>query len=47
LGDVVANRRHDEDAFVALRDAFDAMRQQLEDVTRDRRAASPSDATLD
>jgi ribosome-associated translation inhibitor RaiA len=46
-GDVVANRRHDEDAFVALRDAFDATRQQLEDVTRDRRAAAPSDATLD
>ena len=35
--DLVVNRAHDEDVYVALRDAFDAMRHQLEDVTRDRR----------
>lgn len=35
--EIVANRQHDEDVFVALRDAFGAMTRQLEDVVRERR----------
>jgi ribosomal subunit interface protein len=30
-GEIVVNRDHDEDIYVALRDAFDAAKRQLED----------------
>lgn len=33
----VVNRVHNEDVYVALRDAFDNMKRQLEDVVRKRR----------
>ena len=32
--ELVVNREHDEDPFVAVRDAFDALRRQLEDQAR-------------
>ena len=32
--DLVVNRDHDEDPYVALRDAFDAIARRLEDVAR-------------
>src|SRR5574337_1994541 len=32
--EIVANRDHHEDVYVALRDAFDAVRRELEDVAR-------------
>ena len=32
--EIVVNRDHDEDAFVALRDAFDAAARRVEDVAR-------------
>jgi ribosomal subunit interface protein len=35
--ELVANRDHDEDVYVALRDAFDAMARQLEEVEREQR----------
>lgn len=35
--ELVANHDHDEDIHVALRDAFDAMTRQLEDLVRQRR----------
>lgn len=35
--ELVVNRVQDEDVFVALRDAFDNMKRQLEDVVRKRR----------
>lgn len=35
--ELTVDRVHDEDVYVALRDAFDAMRRQLEDVVRVRR----------
>lgn len=35
--EIVANRDHDEDVYVALRDAFNAARRQLEDVARVKR----------
>lgn len=35
--EVVANRAHDEDAYVALRDAFEAARRQLEEIVRLKR----------
>jgi len=35
--EVVVNRQHAEDVFVALRDAFDAAKRQLEDVLRVQR----------
>lgn len=35
--ELVVNRVQDEDVYVALRDAFDRMRRQLEDVVRQRR----------
>ena len=35
--EIVANRDHDEDVYVALRDAFDAARRQLEEVARVKR----------
>ncbi len=36
-GEVAVNREHNEDAFVAVRDAFDAARRQLEDLARRQR----------
>jgi ribosomal subunit interface protein len=36
-GEVAVNREHSEDAFVAVRDAFDAARRQLEDLARRQR----------
>ncbi len=38
--ELVANRSRHEDVYVALRDAFDDMRRQLEDAVRRRRATS-------
>jgi ribosomal subunit interface protein len=35
--ELVANRDHDEDVYVALRDAFDAIGRQLEEVARAQR----------
>jgi ribosomal subunit interface protein len=35
--ELVVNRVQDEDVYVALRDAFDKMKRQLEDVVRKRR----------
>lgn len=35
--EVIANRDHDEDVYVALRDAFDAVKRQLEEVVREMR----------
>ena len=35
--ELVVNRAQNEDAYVALRDAFDKMKRQLEDVVRQRR----------
>ncbi len=35
--ELVVNRVHDEDVYVALRDAFDDMKRQLEDFVRQRR----------
>lgn len=35
--DVVSTLHHHEDVFVALRDAFDSVRRQLEDVVRESR----------
>jgi ribosome-associated translation inhibitor RaiA len=34
--ELVVNRVHDEDAYVALRDAFDDMKRQLEEFVRQR-----------
>lgn len=34
--ELLVNRVHDEDVYVALRDAFDAMKRQLEDLVRQR-----------
>jgi ribosomal subunit interface protein len=36
--ELVANRDHDEDVYVALRDAFDNVARQLEEVVREQRA---------
>jgi cold shock CspA family protein/ribosome-associated translation inhibitor RaiA len=36
-GELVVNRQADEDLLVAIRDAFDAMRRQLEDYVREHR----------
>ena len=36
-GELVVNRQADEDLLVAIRDAFDAMRRQLEDYVRQQR----------
>lgn len=33
-GEIVVNRDHNEDVYVALRDAFDAAKRQLEDYVR-------------
>ncbi len=35
--ELVANRSHDEDVYVALRDAFDAMKRQVEEHLRVKR----------
>jgi len=35
--EIVANRDHDEDVYVALRDAFDSVKRQLEETVRVRR----------
>ncbi|MBI4293070.1 MAG: ribosome-associated translation inhibitor RaiA [Betaproteobacteria bacterium] len=35
--EVVANRAHAEDVYVALRDAFDAAKRQLEEIARPKR----------
>jgi cold shock CspA family protein len=35
--EVVSNRHHDEDVYVALRDAFASVTRQLEDVVREKR----------
>lgn len=35
--EVAVTKEHDEDAFVAVRDAFDAAKRQLEDLARERR----------
>ena len=35
--ELVANRDHDEDVYVALREAFDATKRQLEEVVRGQR----------
>ena len=32
--EIVSNHRHDKDPYVALRDAFQSLRRQLEDVAR-------------
>lgn len=36
-GEIAVNRDHDEDVYVALRDAFDAARRKLEDFAREQR----------
>jgi len=33
-GEIVANRAHDEDVYVAVRDAFNAVRHQLQETAR-------------
>jgi ribosomal subunit interface protein len=35
--EIAVTREHHEDVFVALRDAFDAAKRQLEDVVREKR----------
>jgi ribosomal subunit interface protein len=35
--EIVVNRDHDEDVYVALHDAFDAAKRQLEEVVREKR----------
>ena len=35
--EAISTLKHDEDAYVAVRDAFDAVRRQLEDVVREAR----------
>jgi ribosomal subunit interface protein len=35
--EIAVNRDHDEDVYVALRDAFDAARRRLEDAVREQR----------
>ena len=35
--EIVVNRAHHEDAYVALRDAFDSVKRQLEEIGRARR----------
>jgi ribosomal subunit interface protein len=36
-GEIVINKEHDEDLYIALRDAFDAARRRLEDFGREQR----------
>jgi ribosomal subunit interface protein len=40
--EIVVNRQHAEDAYVALRDAFDAAKRQLEEFVRGRRGDAKS-----
>ena len=40
-GDVVVTRRHDEDVYVAVRDAFDAALRQLESIEARRSRRAP------
>ena len=35
--EIVSNHRHDKDPYLALRDAFDSLRRQLEDLSRVKR----------
>jgi len=35
--EIIVNRHHDEDIYVALRDAFNAAQRQLEDTIREKR----------
>jgi ribosomal subunit interface protein len=35
--EIVVNRKHDEDVYVALRDAFDSAKRQLEEVHSEKR----------
>jgi ribosome-associated translation inhibitor RaiA/cold shock CspA family protein len=35
--EIVATRHHDEDVYVALRDAFDSAKRQVEEVVREKR----------
>ena len=43
-GEIVVNRDHDEDPYVALRDAFEAAGRQVEDYVRRRRGEVKSHA---
>ncbi|MCD6041569.1 MAG: ribosomal protein [Burkholderiales bacterium] len=43
-GELAVTREHDEDLQVALRDAFDAARRQLEDYAREQRGDVKSHA---
>jgi ribosomal subunit interface protein len=36
-GEIVINRQHDEDVYVALRDAFASATRQLDDIVREKR----------
>lgn len=36
-GEIISNRHHHEDVYVALRDAFDSTTRQLEEVVREKR----------
>jgi ribosomal subunit interface protein len=40
--DIIATRSHNGDVYVALRDAFDAARRQLQDVTSVGRSRAPN-----
>jgi ribosomal subunit interface protein len=40
--EIVVNHEHSEDVYVALRDAFDAAKRQLEDYSRKRRGETRS-----
>jgi len=40
--EIVVNRQHAEDAYVALRDAFDAAKRQLEEFAREHRGDAKS-----
>lgn len=42
--ELVANRDHSEDPYVAVRDAFDAVRRQLEDQARQQRGVKAASA---
>lgn len=45
--EIIANRMHHEDPYVALREAFDAAKRQLEDMARPKRGeGKASDQTL-
>jgi ribosomal subunit interface protein len=45
--ELVANHAQDEDVYVALRDAFDAITRQLEDYTRRQRGQVKSHVSAD